>query len=274
MRSCSRTQPTSTSEKGAIMYQTVNANPSLVIEMTRPANTVWGFEVTRSCCGGTKVNIANVKSGSIAQSAGLINGDSITAIDGVPIQHFIGQVALALHSKVAISLSITPRRSCRHHHRNRRCGQSQVADADGHITHKLKRCRTKKAWGVTLAWNNQTQSLIVATVACGHPASRSGIQKGDRIISINGQPLQYDTKAMAMGGRQLFPETTDKVIDVKIQRRSNWARASSQSKVTPPLYSDDATDYQSKQMEASTMPFTAQDNTRVAVVANIPPVYA
>eukprot|EP00040_Diaphanoeca_grandis_P016311 m.84102 g.84102 ORF g.84102 m.84102 type:complete len:273 (+) comp25708_c0_seq3:243-1061(+) len=272
MFSCARIVPTATTTT-AMPFEKVAMYPtSLLIEMKRPANAVWGFRVKRGCCG--KVNIAKVQTGSIAQSAGLIKGDSITAIDGIPIQHFIGQVALALHSKVAVALTIIPRRLCCCQRRQSLC---QVVDADGYITHKLKRCRTKKAWGVTLAWNHQTQSLIVATIACGHPASRSGIQKGDRIISINGQAIQYDAKAMAMGGQQLSPETTDKTIEVKIQRRSNWARVSSQNVSAPPSYIDDATTYKSNQQLAPTstkgLPMHHSEEDR-RITAIVPPAYS
>merc|ERR1712166_469802 len=234
----------------------------MTIKMSRPQHAAWGFEVQRSCCGH-RVPIQNVQPGSVAQSAGLIDGDTVTAVDGVPIQNLIGHVAATLQARFYVVINVLPRCARRQARRERRrtcCGRT-IADAStGYVTMKLARCTTTSSWGFTLGWNVQIQGFIVTNVQCGYSASRRGIKKGDRIITLNGKPVNPH---LATTGVNIVPQSSDKTLVVQVQRRTEWATLNNEyaneksnllvsntnsDHVAPPLYSDELTEDMTEDM--------------------------
>lgn len=215
--------------------------PTISVEINRPIGAEWGIKL-RNCCK-SRASVKKVRPGSIAELAGLVRGDRILAVDGVPIRNLSAKVKPTIDSKTKAVLTVRPPYQCRH-------SKAKIADANGQISLDLRRCKESCSWGFSVSWNDQVKGLIVTKVRCrGYCA---GVRKGDRIVNVNDKPVNVDSISAA-GQLQSM---TGKTLRISVERRTQWAQpktsASSVEKgssesygpgektaLIPPLYSKD-----------------------------------
>ena len=130
---------------------------------------------------GEKPLVGDVQPGSIAQEGGLQAGDLIVAVDGEPTPTL--QAALLALVDRTMSGEVI---------------QVQVRDEDGrlHVRNLDVRGREQLAEGDQVMeslgisrWRPPLPA-VVAEVQPGGPADEAGLQPGDRILAVDGQPIQ------------------------------------------------------------------------------------
>eukprot|EP00040_Diaphanoeca_grandis_P032757 m.199261 g.199261 ORF g.199261 m.199261 type:complete len:312 (-) comp32727_c0_seq1:294-1229(-) len=203
---------------------------SITIQLTRPQEVAWGFTVRRMFFCETKVKVKRVHRGSPAEAAGLMADDRIIAVDGVAVEYLLADslVAETFKTKTAMTLTVLPSVLHRLH--------GAAMDNNERSTLVLKRCKQIKSWGFTLRWCNEVQGFIVIRTRFGFPAHCANILVGDKIITINGQPL--DDAAAVLSGQPLKLESPEIEMRVEVERRVHWANATPVTLVScsPPSY--------------------------------------
>lgn len=147
------------------------------------------FSALKATYGDTYIPAANVGAvhvapGSIAERMGLRSGDRLVAVGGKPLDRFDALLGRVL---TADPLTVTVTRN----------GRDTTLTGPPDIITQLN--RTEGAFGVT------ANPALVGAVAPGTPAAEAGLQAGDRIVAVDGTPVQFwdDLLAslQAAGGR-------------------------------------------------------------------------
>lgn len=201
----------------------------LTLELNRPTNTNWGITVRQMFFCETMVKVKRVQRGSPAEAAGLMRDDRIIAIDNVPVEYLLRQVAATLQEKTTVTLTILPSILHRFH--------GAVMKNNDCATVSLKRCKQIESWGMTLRWNPHIQGLMVVQTLSGFPAHCANIMVGDKILAINSQPVD---PATAIDGEPIKLSNPEIEMFVTIQRRAHWANLTPTTRmvVAAPAYSD------------------------------------
>lgn len=129
--------------------------------------------------GDTYVPARNVKSvhvegGSVAYRMGLRTGDRVVGLNGEPLEHFdaLGD----LTTLTADSLTVTVERG----------GRRRTFTAPKNLMTQLARAaRHDEGFGVTM------EPTLVGDVVGDSPAEAAGLQAGDRITALGGEPVRF-----------------------------------------------------------------------------------
>ncbi|MHB8454728.1 MAG: RIP metalloprotease RseP [Acidiferrobacterales bacterium] len=131
---------------------------------------------------GVKPVVGQVIAGSIAQKAGFQVGDVILSIDGKPTQSW-DQRRLYLFEKALdkaqVSFEVRDTQGKIETH---------VLDMSGLSANQISSGMLEKVTG--LYGYSPEIAPIVGSVLAGSPAAKAGLQHGDRIVSIDGQPIR------------------------------------------------------------------------------------
>lgn len=149
--------------------------------------------------------VDKVEPGSIAARAGLEPGQEILAIDGQPTPS-----AQALHQRLLERLGESGSISFTVTYPNSELQYTSEAELDNWLAGE-EEPNPLQGLGITL-YSPKVSTNIKAAVA-GGPAARAGLQAGDQILSINGQPVE-DWQAMA----QLIATHPDQDIELLVKR--------------------------------------------------------
>ncbi len=128
------------------------------------------------------VSQVRVADGSLAEIAGMKSGDTVTAVDGEPVSAWSEMRWKLLHSAIAgqsvrIELARVDARGDRVSSEiTLALGSVAADDLDGHLLDRL---------GLDLA----RPPAILGQIIPGGPAERAGLQPGDQILRINGEPV-------------------------------------------------------------------------------------
>ncbi len=128
------------------------------------------------------VSQVRVADGSLAEIAGMKSGDTVTAVDGEPVSAWSEMRWKLLHSAIAgqsvrIELARVDARGDRVSSEiTLALGSVAADDLDGHLLERL---------GLDLA----RPPAILGQIIPGGPAERAGLQPGDQILRINGEPV-------------------------------------------------------------------------------------
>ncbi len=128
------------------------------------------------------VSQVRVADGSLAEIGGMKSGDTVTAVDGEPVSAWSEMRWKLLHSAIAgqsvrIELARVDARGDRVSSEiTLALGSVAADDLDGHLLERL---------GLDLA----RPPAILGQIIPGGPAERAGLQPGDQILRINGEPV-------------------------------------------------------------------------------------
>ncbi|NJB85681.1 regulator of sigma E protease [Lewinella marina] len=118
---------------------------------------------------------AGIAADSLGQEIGLESGDHILRVGQVPFERFNDRIVLreiAINNARDIEVN--------------RGGETVIVDVDPKWTDLLTRYENKNARLFTMR-----MPLVVADVAPGGPAEAAGLQKEDRVVSVDGTPTPY-----------------------------------------------------------------------------------
>ncbi|THH41175.1 RIP metalloprotease RseP [Neolewinella litorea] len=118
---------------------------------------------------------AGIAADSLGREIGLESGDHILRVGNVPFERFNDRIVLR---EIAIN-------NARNIDVNRN-GQEVAVEVDPKWTDLLTRYENKNARLFTMR-----MPLVVADVAPGGPAEEAGLQKEDRVVSVDGTPTPY-----------------------------------------------------------------------------------
>ncbi len=141
--------------------------------------------------------VTHVVRESAAWQAGLMQGDRILAINDQPIP----EVSVAQRSRWLQRQVATAERDIRV---SLSRGQEPVKNLVVHLHGVPSRLGLR--WRTSDA---EPHAVLLTYVAPGSPASASGLQAGDRIVSVNGQPFDAENSFLALAQSLPLPATVD-----------------------------------------------------------------
>ncbi|MBN1879892.1 RIP metalloprotease RseP [bacterium] len=141
-----------------------------------------------------KPQIAHVQSGSPAEKAGLMAGDVITSVNHVTVETWEdAQVQIMLNAEHSTSVTI-----------NRQGSEIDTQVSFNDID--------KYAFGGI----GTPSEVIIGGLTDNSPAEKAGLQTGDRILTIDSQPLNSVYQLM-----DSINQSSGRIIDLTVQREEN-----------------------------------------------------
>jgi len=122
--------------------------------------------------------LGNPPTGSVAQAAGITDGDRVLAIDGTPVSTF-NDLRLRMIDGIVEKRPIQLRVSGIN-------GERNVAIT----TASLPEGELERDFARTLGLELRAGAVLVGNVVGGSAAAAAGLQAGDEIVSIGGQPIR------------------------------------------------------------------------------------
>lgn len=126
-----------------------------------------------------------------AAQAGILPGDIIKAIDGQPVEKWMGDMegvvellALSEHEKITITVE-----------RQTADGSSQTLDIP--CGYKLPETKWYQRTGLRQVGLLPQAPICIGSIIPGSPAEKAGLKAGDAVTAINGEPI-YNPTAVAM----------------------------------------------------------------------------
>ncbi|MBZ4417056.1 RIP metalloprotease RseP [Myxococcus sp. RHSTA-1-4] len=157
--------------------QTVKVTPVKVVDSS-PIDTVERGKIGVESV--SRPTLVGVPPGSIAEQAGLRTFDRVLAVNGVPVRD-----EARLHQAVDKHPEGTPLELS-----VRRLEPVQVGAVAGRLPQVLKVTVPKQAGEGLAALGAESADPYVATVAPGSAAAKAGLRPGDRLVSIDGTPVE------------------------------------------------------------------------------------
>lgn len=199
----------------------------LSLTIVRSGFVSWGFEIQRGNTANS-VQVSKIFPNTPAEAGGLVMGDDIIAIDGVPVAQLHGRVTAVLRGSQLnmVRLQIIP------HPALTRKAQAHITAGDT-VDVGMHRKKPSQDLGLKLVWNDHVKGFIVAVAKKGSIAAKAGIVPGDKIVDIGQQTFSVnDPQAtyQALSGHLS--------IAVKVMRREFWAKETQPNDAPPPVYQE------------------------------------
>lgn len=196
---------------------------STVAEGARPS---LGVSVVPSKDGIPGLKIASVRADSLADEAGLREGDLIIAIDGKPTPAIANVVELLSKRRVGDRVQVTLVRDKTTETISLGLVESVVASAkptlppppttDSEVLSGDDLSNDEVAkFGISLQQQRGARGLVISEVTSGSPAAAFGMQVGDRMISVDGRLLK-DADGL---GRALAGRKPDETVQLQLVRK-------------------------------------------------------
>jgi regulator of sigma E protease len=157
--------------------------------------------------------VGRILPGSAAAQAGLRTGDEIVAIDGRPARHW-GELDERVVGSEGRALTLTVVRGGE---------RREVAITPRRVPTRTPFGEASEAWSIGAA---PYLPPIVGEVQAGMPAAEAGLQPRDRIVALNGRPVEtWDELAEAIAGRAGEPvilavERTGSRLEISVVPRA------------------------------------------------------
>ena len=121
----------------------------------------------------TEVNKYGIVAGDLAKEIGLQTGDKIVRVNGKPFTNFdeLGSSEVLLGSNSSYTVD--------------RAGKEVEIDIPNNFIEKLSDPEEKRSFIRPL------EPFKIGEVVPASPAQKAGLQTGDKVVSINGQPIQF-----------------------------------------------------------------------------------
>jgi regulator of sigma E protease len=121
----------------------------------------------------TEVNKYGIVAGDLAKEIGLQTGDKIVRVNGKPFTNFdeLGSSEVLLGSNSSYTVN--------------RAGKEVEIDIPNDFIEKLSDPEEKRGFIRPL------EPFKIGEVVAASPAQKAGLQTGDKVVSINGQPIQF-----------------------------------------------------------------------------------
>jgi regulator of sigma E protease len=175
--------------------QTVQVTPRKHVE-TSPIDTVERGQI--GVGAASRPALVGVPRGSIAEQSGLRTFDRILSVNGVSVQD-----EARLHQAVNKHPEGTPLKLT-----VRRLDPVQAGVVTGRLPKVLQVTVPKQAGEGLAALGAEPADLYLATVSPGSAAEKAGLRPGDRVVSLDGQPLQsFHELALKLNGLKEQPFT-------------------------------------------------------------------
>lgn len=140
-----------------------------------------------------EVNKYGIVAGELAQELGLKTGDKITRINGKPVKDYNEVVSSEVFLGTNSSYTVN------------RNGQEVQIDIPNNFIEKLSDPDEKRNFIQPL------EPFIIGELIPGMPAEEAGLEVGDRVVAINGQPINYFHELQAQL-EKLAGKTTTMVV--------------------------------------------------------------